>query len=65
MTVNNIFLEILKCRSYKSVIVALTDLVGVGNVGTAVAGVSHSISIPVQLVSVLDSLTVVQEVFQT
>lgn len=43
----------------------LTNLVRVGDVGAAVAGVSHSISIPVQLVSVLDTLAVVQEVLHT
>lgn len=44
--------------------VSVTDLVWVGDVGAAVAGVAHAISVPVQLVSVLDTLTVVQEVLQ-
>lgn len=40
------------------------DLVWVGDVGAAVTGVSHAISIPVQLVPVLDTLTVIQKVLQ-
>lgn len=38
---------------------ALTDLIWVGGVGAAVTGVSHSISVPVHLVSVLDKLAIV------
>lgn len=41
-----------------------TDLVRVGDVGAAVTGVSHAVSVPVQLVSVLDTLAIVQKVLQ-
>lgn len=43
---------------------AATDLIRVGDVGAAVAGVSHAVTVPVQLVSVLDTLTVIQKVLQ-
>lgn len=43
---------------------AATDLIRVGDVGAAVAGVSHAVSVPVQLVSVLDTLAVIQKVLQ-
>lgn len=43
---------------------AATDLVWVRDVGATVAGVSHAVSIPVQLISVLDTLAVVQNVLQ-
>lgn len=39
-------------------------MVWVGDVGAAVAGVPHAISVPVLLVWVLDALTVVQEILQ-
>lgn len=42
----------------------LTHLVWVGDVGAAVAGVPHTVSVPVLLVWVLDALTVVQEILQ-
>lgn len=43
----------------------MTDLIWVGDVGAAVTCVSHPVSIPVQLVSVLDTLAIIQEVLQT
>lgn len=41
-----------------------TDLVWVGDVGAAVAGVSYAVAIPVQLIPVLDTLAVIQNVLQ-
>lgn len=43
---------------------AATDLIRVGDVWAAVAGVSHTVPVPVQLVSVLNTLAVVQNVLQ-
>lgn len=43
---------------------AAAHLIRVGDVGAAVAGVSHAVSVLVQLVSVLDTLAVVQNVLQ-
>lgn len=50
---------------HPSIHLTVTDLVRVGDIGAAVAGVSHAVSVPVQLVSVLDALTVVQKILQT
>lgn len=41
-----------------------TNLVWVRDVGAAVAGISYAVSISVQLISVLDTLAVVQNVLQ-
>lgn len=43
---------------------AAAHLIRVGDVGAAVAGVPHAVAVPVQLVSVLDTLAVVQNVLQ-
>ena len=43
---------------------AVTNLVWVGDIRAAVTGVSHAVTVAVQLVSVLDMLTVIQEVPQ-
>ena len=52
----------VRVRGIAAVIWDESDLVRIGDIGTAVAGVSHSISVPVQLVPVLDPLAVIQEV---
>lgn len=51
-------------RSRTVIFWAATYLVRVGDVGAAVAGVPYAVSISVQLISVLDTLAVVQNVLQ-
>lgn len=52
------------CHQSSNLLCRPAHLIRVGDVGAAVAGVSHAVSVLVQLVSVLDTLAVVQNVLQ-
>lgn len=64
LTNKHLSLPLLQMTDY-SYDSGISCLIRVGNLSAAVTGVSHSVSVLVKLVWVLDSLTVIQEIFNT